>query len=276
MQEDAAPFFSTWLKWAWASAHAETLETEIREYAIKVQREGGVTATSRYDPKCHCVIAIARTIPDYPVHLGLILGDVIQAYRSSLDQLAWALVQRGRTHDLSERAARRVYFPFAEEPSDFNDCLGVRLPGVTRTDIAKIRRYQPYHAGKRKLARHPLGTLAKLSNHDKHRTVQPLWGVPVESQFQITQLHDCVVTRIPVRGRPKRLEVGTEIMRIYVRRTGTDPGIDMEGTISVEPFVDDFMLLSDWLTKTTELTGLLLREFAEPPKGLLDTIAPVA
>jgi hypothetical protein len=269
----AGEFDSAWLKWAWASAHAEVLKAEIRDNAIQFERQGGVTAVSRYDSKHHCVFVIARTIPSLPTRTSLILGDVIHAYRSSLDQLAWALVKRGKTPNLTEKKARGVYFPFQDTRIGFNDCLKARLPGVRRTDIAKIRRYQPYKTRKRNLSRHPLRTLAKLSNHDKHRTVQPLFAVPVGVRFQVKEAHDCVVTRLAEPGRPKRLEVGREITRIYVRRTGPDPYVELEGAISVEPFVDDFMFLSDWLPKTSQLTGSLLRDFAEPPEDLLDTIA---
>ncbi len=93
-------------------------------------------------------------------------------------------------------------------------------------------------------------------------------------RFKVEQLYDCVVTRIPKSGRLARLEVDTEISRMYVRRTGPNPGADMEGRIAVEPFIDEFMLLSDWLTKTTAMTGRLLMDFAEPPEDLIDTVAP--
>lgn len=276
MQEDADLFRSAWLKWAWASAHAKILKSEIRKSAIEFERQGGVTGVSRYDSKRHCVLVIARTVPDLPVRACLILGDVIHAYRSSLDQLAWALVKRGRTPTLTERAEKLVYFPLQNTPTGFRDCLKTMLPGIKRADIAKVRRFQPYEAGKLNLSRHPLRILAKLSNHDKHRTVQPLFGVPIGVRFQVKEAHDCVVTRLQAPGRPKRLEVDTEITRIYVRRTGPDPYIELEGAIAVQPFMDDFMFLSDWLPKTTEITRLLLSEFAEPPKGLLDSVAPQA
>lgn len=274
MDEDADLFLSAWLKWGWATAHAEVLKAEIRDFTAKVEREGGITATSRYDPKRHCLLIVARTVPDFPVRIGLILGDVIQGYRSALDHLAWALVMRGKTPDLSEDAQRRVYFPYAKTPRQFRTTIKTRLPGVRWADIAKVRRYQPYKAVKRMRSRHPLLALEKLSNLDKHRTVQPLWALPIGSRYKIAELYDCVVTRIPERGKLERLHVGAEIARIYVRRTGPKPGVEMEGRISVEPFIDDFMLLSDWLAKTTTASGALLREFADPPESLIDTITP--
>jgi hypothetical protein len=274
MEEDTDLFGSAWLKWGWASAHAEVLKSEVRDFTHQVELDGGLTATSRYDAKRHCLLIVGRTVPDFPLRIGLILGDVIQGYRSALDHLAWALVKRGRTPNLSKDAEKKVYFPYAVSPKHFRNSIRAKLPGVRRADIAKVRRYQPYQAGKRMQSRHPFSALEKLSNHDKHRTIQPLWALPIGMQFKIDQLYDCVITRIPKHGRLARLEVDAEFARIYVRRTGPNPGADMQGRLQVEPFIDEFMLLSDWLAKTTAFSGSLLREFAEPPEDLIDTIAP--
>ncbi|MGZ4386420.1 MAG: hypothetical protein ACXVZO_05790 [Gaiellaceae bacterium] len=270
----AGEFDSAWLKWGWASAHAEVLKAEIRERALEFERQGGVKAAPRYDPKHHCVIIIARKIPDLPISASLILGDVIAAYRSSIDHLAWALVRRGITPNLTERQERGVCFPIKDTRIRFNNCLKANLPGARRADIAKVRRYQPYKAGKRYLSLHPLWILAKLSNLDKHRTLQPLFGVPVSVRFQVAEAHDCLPRRFASPGRPKTLEIDGEITRIYVRRTGPDPYVELEGAISIQPFVDEFLFLSDWLPKAGDLIGNLLREFSEPPEGLLDAISP--
>jgi hypothetical protein len=274
MDEEPKPFRSAWLKWGWATAHAQVLKSYASESVQQEKGKARVTAEARYDPKRHCFVVIVVEIDELPERLGLMFGDVVQGYRNALDHLAWELVQHGRKPNLTERQKRYVCFPLATKRQFFNDAIAGSLPGVSRADIAKIRAYQPYKVGKRALNRHPFTTLAKLSNDDKHRTIQPVLVLPLGVHYKVSNYWDCTITRIPVRGYLQRLEVGAEIARIYVRRTGPEPKIEMKGTLTVEPIIGGLVYLADWLDKVNGLTGQVLRRFAEPPEGLIDTIAP--
>lgn len=107
-----------------------------------------------------------------PVMIGAILGDYIQNLRSALDHLAWEMVQQGAGNNYNPNT---VQFPIysvgrsANKRRTFATEVGRNLPGVSRNQIAFVRKYQPYHRGKWHLA-----TLAELSNHDKHRTITPV------------------------------------------------------------------------------------------------------
>jgi len=272
--DDESPFTSAWLKWGWGTAHAELLKAYVREATLEIQRQGRVTATQRYDPKRHCILIVAEDVPPIPERLGLILGDAVGGLRSSLDHLAWELVKRGRTPSLTEAAKMKVQFPISKRREWFNGAIRAALPGVRRTDLAIVRWAQPYNAGKRNLDRHPLAPLAKLSRYDKHRMVQPIWVLPIGSRYEVKSYRDCVITKIPRRGQIQRLEPGAEIARIYVRRTGPKPNIQMQGQITVEPFVDKFVMLGDWIDKASKFIAVVLNRFAKPPQDILERIAP--
>jgi hypothetical protein len=269
-------FHSAWLKWGWGTAHAELLKSYVSETTLQIQRERTVIAAQRYDAQRHCIVIVADDVPDIPERFGLILGDAVNGFRSSLDHLAWALVKRGRTPVLTEKKEIQVQFPLALKPEGYTKgLLDSRLPGVRRADLAIVRWAQPYKAGKRNAARHPLTPLAKLARLDKHRTVQPIWVLPLGSRYEVKRARDCVITRIPRYGQIQRLEKGAEIARIYVRRTGAEPSLEMKGGgITVEPFVDEFVMLGDWITKTSQFIAVLLKRFADPPEDLIERIAP--
>jgi hypothetical protein len=66
------------------------------------------------------------------------------------------------------------------------------------------------------------------------------------------------------------LEIGAEIARVYVRKKGTNPNVDMECELRAEPMLQQNVWLDDWLTNTQACVGTLLRKFAEPPQEILE------
>src|SRR5258705_166104 len=126
-------FDDPWAKWAWAMSHARTLEDEINDLADNPQPL--IFGVGQYDSKRHGFRLVALTVDPLPLRWSLILGDIVHGYRSCLDHLAWALVQRGHTPNLSEKKAKLVYFPVATERTVFNKQIVSMLPGVRRADI---------------------------------------------------------------------------------------------------------------------------------------------
>jgi hypothetical protein len=125
------PFDSAWLKWAQAVVNAEVLEDNINELAGQGVLQMRFGMTKEYDAKRHCIIVTAgpegvSTV--FPITWGLLLGDIVHNYRSSLDHLAWALYKRGSTANLPKRKERLIYFPIADERIKFNDSLGASCP----------------------------------------------------------------------------------------------------------------------------------------------------
>jgi hypothetical protein len=273
----AGAFDSAWLKWAMGVVNAQVLESNINDLAGQGVLQLQLGTTQEYDAKRHCIILTATEVPElFPILWGLLLGDLVHDYRSSLDHLAWALYKRGRTPDLSDGKERKVVFPIADDRIKFNESLKSKLPGVRRADIAIIRRYQPYKSGKRNLHLHVFRVLDGLSTADKHRVIQPVQAAPERAAYRLIRQTDCVVTRLSPRARRVTLKPGTELARFYVRKTGPNPEIEVEPRFAVDPAINERLTFQDWAAHTMKVTSLLLREFAEPPEGVATLLGATA
>jgi hypothetical protein len=182
-----------------------------------------------------------------------------------MDHLAWALYKRGETPDLGERKERNIYFPIATSREAFNKAVRQKLPGVRRNDIAIVRRCQPYAAGKRNVDRHFLPVLDELSRMDKHRTIQPVVAVPERGSLHIGEQTDCVFRRLSSRGLRATLASGRELCRLYVKKTGSNPDIDVEPRFTLDPSINERLTVEEFLKATISATRIVLRQFADPP-----------
>ena len=271
-------FDSAWLKWSGAKVHAEALKKDIGAVLAELERQPLFPVARDYDPKRHCIIFRIAHEPPVPARWGLHLGDIINGYRCSLDHLAWALVGRGKHPPtaLTESQRRRVYFPIATTLPQFCNQIDwpqrrpgkSMLPGISRADIAIVRRYQPYVAGKRRVGWHSFALLQGLSDNDKHRTVQPVWLLPTGATHRVLSRRDCDITRMPARSRTVPLDVHAELTRVYVRRAGPNPDVDMESQVEANPALNERITVWEWLTKIGGWTSRLLREFSEPPETI--------
>lgn len=271
------PFDSAWLKWAMGVVNAEVLQNNVNALASQGKLKVQFGLSSEYDAKRHCVsVGVAQAPQLTPDIWGLLLGDTVHGLRSALDHLAWALYKRGHTPNLPRRQEQGVYFPIARTPDQFKGWVtGKRpkLPGVRSTDLAIVRRYQPYLRGQRNLYRHPLIVLDDLSIADKHQVIQPVQLVPESARYNISFIKDCEITRIAPRVRPTPFEPNTELARFYVRKTGPEPEIHVEPEFSVNPAVTERVTLQEWGLTTPRFIAMLLSEFAQPPESVRAMLA---
>jgi hypothetical protein len=273
----ADPFESAWLKWAMAVMNARVLEDNIHVFASDQERKMHSRLATYYDARRHClVLVVAEAVDPFPVLWGVLLGEIAHGFRCCLDHVAWALYKRGRTPSLAARRERNVTFPIYPTRKAFNDALESKLPGVRRADRAIVRRYQPYRAGESRAHRHVFTVLQELSNEDKHRAIQRV--VPIASEVHFTKFEaiDCIVRRTTRGGSGGRLEPGSELMRLYVKKTAPNPRIDGQPHFALTPALHELLSLEEFFARTVNATNLLLREFAEPPPSALAMLdAPV-
>lgn len=265
------PFESAWLKWAWAVVDSDVLGDNVETLANDPNLKLGISLAQEYHPKRHCIVVSVHEIDDpfFPPLWGLLLGDAVHNYRCALDHLAWGLYQRGRTPNLSAKRERNIYFPICRSREDFNASLRRNLPGVCRADIALVRRCQPSFVGKRNVHRHVLAVLTKLSNADKHRMIQPVQASPENIGIVMGEATDCIYRYIAPRGRRKVLQPGPELGRILVKKTGPEPYIDMEPRFAIDPSIDAFLPLKEFLPKTMFTVRNILHAFSKPPESAL-------
>jgi hypothetical protein len=268
----ADPFRSAWLKLGWGVLHSYALYEEIRAYVAQLKPGDHFTTRTEYDAKAHCVKLVVDTVSPTPDVWSLRLGDVVNNFRASLDHVAWQLVRRGTAWPLNKGREKNVYFPIADSCEAFDERCKANLPGLLRRDKALIRLVQPYAGGKRNMWRHCLTPLPKMTSDDKHRELRPVWSAPEQGKIEhVIPPRDCEITRVPQVAKRIILNPDEEISRVYVRKTGPHPDIQMKSSMTVKPIVDGPIWLDDWLAKTPEHITALLRALSQgPPEEFWD------
>jgi hypothetical protein len=258
-------FDSSWLKLSRAGVHANALQAAVNSVGEGGTGNPTITTRAVYFPRRRGFAITIVAVDPLPASWALMLGDVAHNLRSALDNLAWALVTRGTSPPdaLSRGRRTKVYFPLCRDRPTFNAALPTKLPGVRRSDIAIVRRAQPFRRGTRRGHYQALTVLADLNNADKHRTVQPIWGVPLDVEFEITAMRDCELIRNDNPATRTPLRVGAELAFVRVRKTGPSPYMDATPRIVAAPAVKDLVPLQEWLDRTVLFIRQLLLEFSE-------------
>jgi hypothetical protein len=265
---------SAWRKWAWASLEAERLQADI-DAALETKLEGPPLTIGRsdYQPDLQGFRIYIETIRDPPAALGLLLGNVINDYRSALDHLAWFIYERGSlAGKVKPSTEEQVAFPIYDTRDDFNRNLPRRLPGARTADRAIVRRYQPYQRGKRMQPRMILARIRDLGRIDKHRIAQPVWLRNQRTELTVVDSVDCIVRRIRVLPT-EALEVGTELARVYVRRTGPDPDIAVQGMLGSDVTLDNVLWAKNLALGARTHIAEILARFEPAPPDLLERLS---
>jgi hypothetical protein len=145
-----------------AAQHIKSLESELEGYF-----KGNPGKMVR-QPHASEDEAIFLFVPEGPIpaRFGLIVGDVLQNLRSSLDYLVWELVLTANGQPTKENM-----FPICSTAELFEEQIRRhRLDGVPVDAIAEIKRFQPYHLGQ-DFNKGMLWVLDELTNINKHRRI---------------------------------------------------------------------------------------------------------
>ena len=269
-------FDSAWLKWAQAILHSQALERDITEGASNGDTDPVRAFRAEYHPKRHGFAVIVEDVAPIPVRWRLLLGDIANNYRASLDHFAWALVSRGSAR-LTTQQERAVYFPIYEDRLKYNAAFGRLLPGVRRADAARVRWCQPYRHGPSVRSRHPLVILASINTGDKHRTVQPLWAFPSRVDIEVTRMRDCVLRGTEHwRRQATPLEAGTEVAFMFGRKRGSNPELEVQLHIASTPTIGNRISVREWHVRTGILIFSLLRQFSSQPASIHEVGAELA
>jgi hypothetical protein len=268
-------FDSAWLKWGKAIDHARILREAIdAESTTNGDADPLVSVRTEYYPLRHGFGVYAAEVRGVPTEWGLVTGDVANNYRCALDHLAWALVSRGRNPPatLNDEQQSAVGFPVTRKRRQFNNSLDRRLPGVQRSDRAKVRAVQPYHQ-RRRASRHNLVILTGLNNRDKHRSIEPVWIHTTKLEITITDRRDCINPRARSWTPGQLLESGAEVAFIRVRKTGSQPRLGVQTRLTGVPAILPRIGLIEWFEQTGLQIGVLLGEFSEAPDEVAEAAA---
>ncbi len=141
-----------------ATELVEELQAAIAEY----HKSDPYQVKVKMDPETRRLIYYVSDVKDVPEKIKLLVGDIIQNLRSSLDHLAYRLfiVAGG-----SSTSARHIYFPIAEDEATFNSPDTQRkIKGIVQTAVDRIHAIKPYRGGN-----DVLWQIHELNNRDKHR-----------------------------------------------------------------------------------------------------------
>ena len=143
------------LKVLWAAKHIRHLDGMVKHFCEANRNVFRVEDDLQAGEKVYCVDF--RT--PIPYDIPLIIGDVIHNLRSSLDHLAWQLVEaNGGT------PTKQTYFPIYSDAARFQAESVRKLHGMSAAVVKLIEAVQPYHS-----AYQNLRALSDLDNWDKHR-----------------------------------------------------------------------------------------------------------
>lgn len=104
-----------------------------------------------------------------PLGLSLPLGDAINSLRSTLDHIAYALVQVGQPSKITNQD---IFFPVGGSPNEYETRLKRVQPGLRDDAIKALNATEPYEGGHGEY----LWSLSLLNNIDKHRLLLTIWG----------------------------------------------------------------------------------------------------
>jgi len=113
-----------------------------------------------------------RVLVDPPLPLSVLVGELIYQLRSTIDHLAFGLINKTDWTKLPRDWEGKCAFPLHLLPPKVSptprSAFEREMPGISDNVFEFIEAIQPYHAANRDKARH-LRWLSQLSNFDKHR-----------------------------------------------------------------------------------------------------------
>jgi hypothetical protein len=204
------------LKLRWAKHHTKLLHDEIDghldTYTVRSKLYQGDS-----------IVVVTLVVPGERHPWELILGDAIYNFRSSLDQLAFALVPpESMTREIETTSA----FPISRSDDHFAR-ISHRVKGVPEQARTVIEGLQP-HKRQADYRDDPLWILEELSNIDKHRTLHTtILGIE-GAALQVTEVRDLVIAETIEFTFPDGLVNGAELARIPVVQTGPHPYVNVE------------------------------------------------
>ncbi|MEW6082992.1 MAG: hypothetical protein AB1607_00195 [Chloroflexota bacterium] len=171
-------------------------------------------------------------VPVIAIEDCILLGEVIQSFRSSLDYLAWALVAKYCKRVLTEREKRGVQFPMSPNRSHFRRNVGKMLVDVPSRQWAFFEQYQPY---KRSLNGKAVRFLQALSNTDKHRIIVPAMLAPEYSKGNISYGGGDIVKTTFHLKESRSVRAGAKIVTILLAGDVPKQYVHMDTNLSVIP-----------------------------------------
>jgi hypothetical protein len=229
----AHPLDSTAAKVQRAEANYAALNHDAGVWLDEAAIEGEtVTVSKTVDLQSGDIHFVAETVPEAPIRRwGAITGDIVHNLRCALDHLAFALADLANPQRIDDNVTQ---FPIARSQAHWDtDAIQRRFTYISDRHKTMIKEVQPWFVQPNDVAIHPLSTLERLDNHDKHRLIQvvalgfDLWSFyPNVAPFVLT---NATITWHAIHEEP--LIKGAKLMTVRITKVdpdGPEPDVDMK------------------------------------------------
>jgi hypothetical protein len=183
-----------------------------------------------------------------PARIPLLIGDVLQNLRSTLDYLVWELVVAAKNHP-----AKKHQFPVCLTANAFDDALNRgRLDGIDQVAVDIIKGLQPFHFSDEGVEHSAIAVLDELVNINKHRTIlTTILNTTRITNFQIIENAGATYAI----GTPS----GENLPRRFVLPIGEEPNTQ----------IGAFMQIDEGYAKGEEVSSLVNRLFRVVSQNVL-------
>ena len=123
------------------------------------RRENPLQIDRKTDPQTRDVTYYLAHVPETPPELPLIAGDALHNFRSTLDHLAWKLVEA-----TGKLPTVKTGFPIFDSEADYRSRSPKKVEGMRAITKERIDNLRPYKGGY-----NDLWILHRLDIIDKHR-----------------------------------------------------------------------------------------------------------
>lgn len=169
------PLDGAWKKLRWAKVNLDTLQRETTKFFGDPTDPDSLRGY--LDIETPDKVPQSRLEP--PWYWPLLVGDIIQGFRASLDYLAWELAGLNlRRQGKTRRPKRETAFPIVSDPKWWSfDSPKLRDIGTEERKL--IEEFQPYNDDPptpQPTEKPPLDWLRDLSNQDKHKALALVLG----------------------------------------------------------------------------------------------------
>ena len=183
---EAKPFFGPKLKIARGRRHIAELESEISAY---LDRDPWAMLL-QLDKNSGKHIIAQKGREEIPDNFSIVFGDAVHNFRTALDILANDIIA------LSGVKPRKVYFPFGDSPTGFEDQMKSKMSQASEDVQAIVRSFQPYRGGNETLR-----AMHDLDIGDKHIAIM---SVAASTATPALPMRQTGYERIP-GDKPNRL-----------------------------------------------------------------------
>ncbi len=235
------PLDGCWAKIARAQEHFDSLKTKV---GTPSDHAKSVAFRQQFNPDARTIKVTLEGVPELPLEWALIAADALQNLRAALNYLTWELARwRLASIGKTREPSLNTQFPIHTKPRAFNRSM---VADLHPDHAAAIEALQPNGANylsqfpeelllaldvETLAATSPLGTLARLTNADKHQALQVGLIRPSEVRAGPYEGSDCVITHVYYTPNVM-LENGAEWVTFDVTPTGLEPKVEVNDKIT--------------------------------------------